>query len=302
MLLLKARALELSTSPWGVPWGENPRSLAVPTPARGCESLYPPWRKLVLIAHVMLFSYWLWSYEELAHWKRPWCWEGLRVGREGGNRGWDGWWHHWLDGHGFEQTPGGGEGSLQGSLACCGPRSCKASNETEGLNKSKSAPRSVRSWPCGFLTRVSRGDWLLSVDVNISDVWHTSCSRNFSVFCLLCVRALASVVSKSLRPAMLLCPWNSPGKNTGVGCCALLQEVFLTRDWTQVSCFSCIGRQALYPLCHLGSPSCHILLSFSHWVVSSSLWPDGLQHARLPCPALSPRVCSNSFHWVGDAL
>ena len=25
------------------------------------------------------------------HWKRPWCWEGLEAGREGDNRGWDGW-------------------------------------------------------------------------------------------------------------------------------------------------------------------------------------------------------------------
>ena len=31
------------------------------------------------------------SCEELTHWKRPWCWEGLRVGREGDDRGWDGW-------------------------------------------------------------------------------------------------------------------------------------------------------------------------------------------------------------------
>ena len=29
-------------------------------------------------------------------------------------------------------------------------------------------------------------------------------------------------------------------------------------------------------------------------MVSNSLWPHGLQHARLPCPSLSPRVCSNS--------
>ena len=28
--------------------------------------------------------------------------------------------------------------------------------------------------------------------------------------------------------------------------------------------------------------------------MSDSLWPHGLQHARLPCPSLSPRVCSNS--------
>ena len=29
--------------------------------------------------------------EELTHWKRPWCWERLKAGREGDNRGWDGW-------------------------------------------------------------------------------------------------------------------------------------------------------------------------------------------------------------------
>ena len=28
--------------------------------------------------------------------------------------------------------------------------------------------------------------------------------------------------------------------------------------------------------------------------MSDSLWPHGLQHAWLPCPSLSPRVCSNS--------
>ena len=32
----------------------------------------------------------------------------------------------------------------------------------------------------------------------------------------------------------------------------------------------------------------------SHSVVSDSLRPHGLQHARPPCPPLSPRVCSNS--------
>ena len=29
--------------------------------------------------------------EELIHWKRPWCWERLKSGGEGDNRGWDGW-------------------------------------------------------------------------------------------------------------------------------------------------------------------------------------------------------------------
>ena len=36
------------------------------------------------------------------------------------------------------------------------------------------------------------------------------------------------------------------------------------------------------------------LLLLSHSVASDSLWPHGLQHTRLPCPSLFPRVCSNS--------
>ena len=37
-----------------------------------------------------------------------------------------------------------------------------------------------------------------------------------------------------------------------------------------------------------------LLLLFSPPVMSDSWWPHGLQHARLPCPSPSPRVCSNS--------
>ena len=33
---------------------------------------------------------------------------------------------------------------------------------------------------------------------------------------------------------------------------------------------------------------------FNHSVVSDSLWPHGLQHARVPCPSPTPRACSNS--------
>ena len=43
---------------------------------------------------------WCWSWnsntlatwcEELTQWKRPWCWERLKAGGEGDDRGWDGW-------------------------------------------------------------------------------------------------------------------------------------------------------------------------------------------------------------------
>ena len=46
------------------------------------------------------FLRWCWSWnastlaiwwEELTHWKRPWCWERPKAGGEGDGRGWDGW-------------------------------------------------------------------------------------------------------------------------------------------------------------------------------------------------------------------
>ena len=46
------------------------------------------------------WKYWCWSWnsnmlatwcEELTDWKRPWCWERLKVGREGDDRAWGGW-------------------------------------------------------------------------------------------------------------------------------------------------------------------------------------------------------------------
>ena len=57
----------------------------------------PSWRRSVLGVH---WKDWCWSWnsnslatwcEELTHLKRPWCWEKLRAGGEGDDRGWDGW-------------------------------------------------------------------------------------------------------------------------------------------------------------------------------------------------------------------
>ena len=44
-----------------------------------------------------------------------------------------------------------------------------------------------------------------------------------------------SLLPHGLQPAKLLCPWDSPGKNTGVGCHFLLQEIFLTQELKQGS-------------------------------------------------------------------
>ena len=78
------------------------------------------------------------SCEELTHWKRLWCLEGLGAGGEGYNRGWDGWWHHQLDGHEFEWIPGVGDG--QGGLVCCSSWGNKESDTTERLNWTELIP------------------------------------------------------------------------------------------------------------------------------------------------------------------
>ena len=46
------------------------------------------------------WSWWLATWCEQSHWKRPWCWERLKAG-EGDARGWDGWlasltWWTWV--------------------------------------------------------------------------------------------------------------------------------------------------------------------------------------------------------------
>ena len=53
----------------------------------------------------------LWPFEELTNWKRPWCWERLKAGGEGDNRGRGLGWHHWLNElKEFEQVTRDGEG------------------------------------------------------------------------------------------------------------------------------------------------------------------------------------------------
>ena len=68
--------------------------------------------------------------------------------------------------------------------------------------------------------------------------------------------AVESCVSDSLRPhglwpARLLCPWDSPGKNTGVGYHALLQGIFPTQG-SNPGIPHC--RRILYHLSQSGGP------------------------------------------------
>ena len=71
------------------------RLLRVPWTARRANQLIL--KEINLNIH---WKNWCWSWssntlatwcEEPTHWKRPWCWERLRAGGEGDDRGWDGW-------------------------------------------------------------------------------------------------------------------------------------------------------------------------------------------------------------------
>ena len=115
----------------------------------------------------------------------------------------------------------------------------------------------VNHWPAGLLLRTK---WCLRV-----------CQ-------------VTSVMSSSLRPygqspTRLFCPWDSPGKNTGVGCHALLRGTFPTQGW---------------------NPR---LLCLLHWQASSlSLAPPGkLEYQVLISNKFQVAVAGNS-HRQRDAL
>ena len=74
---------------------------------------------------------------------------------------------------------------------------------------------------------------------------------------------LDSLRPHELQPTRLLYPWDSPGKNTGVGCHFLLQGIFPTKG-SNTGLPHC--RQTLYRLSHQGSPRCSqcVLLTGIH--------------------------------------
>ena len=79
-------------------------------------------------------------------------------------------WHHWPDGHKFEQTPGDGEG--QGSLACCSPWGHKESDVTEQLNWTDL--KELIYWKISFLSHTHN----LADNVQPSGTENTTSSDN----------------------------------------------------------------------------------------------------------------------------
>ena len=83
---------------------------------------------------------------------------------------------------------------------------------------------------------------------------------------------VTSVVSNSFWPARLLCAWDFPGKNTGVGCHSLLQGIFPTQGSNPHLLCLLRSRWILYPLRHLGAKYYLYCLQHFSWMYDSSVW------------------------------
>ena len=145
---------------------------------------------LVLKLKLQYFGHLMWRTDSM----RPWCWERLKAGEYGDDRGWDGW----------------------------------------------MASPTLWTW-----VWVSSGSW-----------WWTGKS--------------GMLQSMGLQSQTGLNNWTELIPNNS-------KDIFFLNAYGK---FSRIEYQSV---------------QFSCSVVSDSLPPHGLQHARLPCPSPSPRVCPNSY-------
>ena len=118
--------------------------------------------------------------------------------------------------------------------------------------------------------------WLLmSLSVTSSSFTHVvTCVRISFLFESESESVSRSVMSDSLEPcglwpARLLCPWDSLGKNTGVGCHSLLQEIFPLQG-LNLGVLRCrwilhlLSHQGRMILCCVDGPQ-FVCLSFTSW-------------------------------------
>ena len=125
----------------------------------------------------------------------------------------------------------------------------------------------------------------LSVSLNQGNQSHRHCeSESVS-----CVRLCDPTGCNLPR---LLHPWNSPGKNSGVGCQFLLQRIFPIQG--SIMCLPHC-RQTLYQLSHQGSFSQALrvydlqfyltfYLFFNFFNILSSFWPSPVRYGILTLP------------------
>ena len=120
-----------------------------------------------------------------------------------------------------------------------------------------------------------------------------------------------SLRPRGLWPARLLCPWDSPGENTGLGCHVLLRGVFPTQGLNHVSCMTGRFFTAEPPVSPLVSwpgikprPPAMGVWSLSHWATREvpSLWhffrPLCWKRCLIPCLLYPCLVPGHLQEWV----
>ena len=148
----------------------------------------------------------------------------------------------------------------------------------------------------------SGGGMLMTVNLLLSSIWWELLAaeklRKVKVlvtqFCPDCLRP------HEPQPTRLLCPWDSPGKHTGVGCHFLLQGIFPTEG---SNLFLLHWEGDSLPLGQLGS------LPSPGGLVKMQTWGDPPQSFWLLRPGVKPISCiSDKFlgrccsYWLGTMV
>ena len=81
---------------------------------------------------------------------------------------------------------------------------------------------------------------------------HKFCFTNILVECML--KVSNPLRPHGLWPTRLLCPWDYPGKNTGVGCHFLLWGIFLTQGFNLCLLYLLHWQADSLPLAPSGKP------------------------------------------------
>ena len=129
---------------------------------------------------------------------------------------------------------------------------CDGQSEREGFPVLSRNPRSCLRRNCRHGELTVQG---LAPRSQVLGAWFAHCGSWPLSGCMRAksLQSCSTLWPYGLQPSGLLCPWDSPGRNTGVGGRALLQGIFPTQGLNPGS--SCIGRWVLYHERPPGSPS-----------------------------------------------
>ena len=87
-----------------------------------------------------------------------------------------------------------------------------------------------REGSTGLITQVTQDSWERDAVVSFTSIPHYPAQHLAQTKYLMCVHVCVWVTQSCLTLCdPIVCPWNSPGKNTGVGCHSFLQGIFLTQ-------------------------------------------------------------------------